>query len=72
MHAVHEGLEQDDPRRLGGGASISSHSSTVTPMGFSQSTCLPAASAASTGSRWQGWGVATYTASTAGSAKSAS
>ena len=41
-------------------------------IGFSMRTCLPWAMAARACSRWLGWGVATYTASTFGSATSAS
>src|SRR5437762_1376749 len=48
------------------------HSSTVTPIGFSSSTCFPAAAAARTSDRCVVWGVAMTTASTSGRASSPS
>ncbi len=53
-------------------AIISSHCAGLAAMGFSQSTCLPAAAAAGTTSRWASVGVTTTTASTAGSSRASS
>ena len=50
----------------------SSHSSTVTPIGFSTSTCLPAATAWRAAPTWNWSAIATITASRLGSASIAS
>jgi len=53
-------------------AIISSHSATFRAMGFSTSTCFPCFAASTVSSQWVCVGVAMMTASTAGSASSAS